>query len=94
MIRSFKPEAGDTEKLWNGERVRAFQAFEAQARRRLAALHAAKSLDDLRAIRSNDLHQLTADRKGQWSIRVNMQWRVCFKWESGFAFDVEIVDYH
>jgi proteic killer suppression protein len=94
MIRSFKPEDGDTERLWNGERIRAFQAFEAQARRRLAALHAAKSLEDLRAIRSNDLHPLTADRKGRWAIRINMQWRVCFRWEGGGVFDVEIVDYH
>jgi len=92
MIRSFKPEAGDTENLWKGERVRAFQACEAQARRRLATLHAAKSLEDLRAIRSNDLHALSRDRKGQWAIRINKQ--VCFKWENGSAYDVEIVDHH
>jgi proteic killer suppression protein len=94
MIRSFKPEAGDTENLWKGERVRAFQACEAQSRRRLATLHAAKSLEDLRAIRSNDLHALSRDRKGQWAIRINKQWQVCFKWENGSAYDVEIVDYH
>jgi proteic killer suppression protein len=94
MISSFKPEDGDTEGLWNGARIRIFQAFEGQARRRLAALNAATSLEDLRAIRSNDLHPLTADRKGQWAIRVNMQWRICFRWDGGDAFDVEIVDYH
>jgi proteic killer suppression protein len=94
MIKSFQPEAGDTEKLWNGQRVRAFQGIEAQARRRLAVLNSAQSLDDLRALRSNNLHELHRERKGQWAIRINMQWRVCFNWEDGHAYNVEIADYH
>ena len=94
MIKSFKPQGGDTERLWNGERVRASQGFETQARRRLDVLDAADSLDDLRAMRSNKLHALQGDRKGQWAIRVNEQWRIRFKWESEGVVDVEIVDYH
>jgi len=57
-------------------------------------LHAAQSLEDLRAIRSNRLEALQGERQGQFSIRVNLQWRICFRWEGKDAFDVEIVDYH
>ena len=61
---------------------------------RLTQLNAATALDDLRSPPSNRLEQLKGDRKGEWSIRINEQWRVCFRFESGDAFDVEIVDYH
>jgi proteic killer suppression protein len=63
-------------------------------RRRLQSLNAAASLDDLRSFRGNRLHELVGDRKGQWSISVNDQFRICFKWSDGSAEDVEFVDYH
>jgi len=65
-----------------------------RAKERLDQLHAAVSLKDLQVPPSNRLEALKGDRKGQWSIRVNDQWRVCFRWRGGEAFDVEIVDYH
>ena len=61
---------------------------------RLTQLHAATTIDDLRFPPSNRLEELKHDRKGQWSIRINDQWRVCFRFECGDAFDVEITDYH
>lgn len=61
---------------------------------RLNQLHSALELDDLRLPPSNHLEALSGNRAGQWSIRINPQWRVCFKFENGDAFDVEIVDYH
>lgn len=62
--------------------------------RKLVALDAAESLDDLRIPPGNRLEQLRGDRAGQYSIRVNDQWRVCFRWRDGDAYDVELVDYH
>lgn len=64
------------------------------ANRKLTQLHSARSLDDLRAPPGNRLEALTGDRKGQHSVRINDQWRVCFRWTDGDAYDVEIVDYH
>lgn len=64
------------------------------ALRKLVALHNSVSLDDLRIPPGNNLEQLRGDRKGQYSIRINGQWRVCFAWKEGNAFDVEIADYH
>jgi len=64
------------------------------ARRKLKAIDAAKAIDDLRAPPGNRLERLSGARKGQWSIRINDQWRVCFRFEGGDVFDVEIVDYH
>lgn len=61
---------------------------------RLTQLHAVTRVDDLRFPRSNRLEALKGDRKGQWSIRINEQWRVCFRFQAGHAYDVEIVDYH
>lgn len=61
---------------------------------RLLKLHNATSIDDLRMPPSNRLEKLTGNRDGQWSIRINQQWRVCFRFEDGDAYDVEIVDYH
>ncbi|WP_417494271.1 type II toxin-antitoxin system RelE/ParE family toxin [Maricaulis sp.] len=73
---------------------RRFSAFERPARRKLMMLHAAHRLEDLLIPPANRLEALKGDRKGQYSIRVNQQWRVCFRWLDGAAWDVEIVDYH
>ena len=85
-----------TEAFARGDFVRAFQGFANQAGRRLAILDAAMSLDDLRALRSNRLEALSGDRHGQYSIRINTQWRICFDWPSGAPgpTNVEITDYH
>jgi proteic killer suppression protein len=91
MIRSFADR--DTERLFGDERVRRFQAIERQARRKLLQLDAAAGLPDLRVPPGNRLEALTGDRTGQHSIRINDQWRICFRWRDG-AHDVEIVDYH
>ena len=92
MIRSFA--CRDTEKLFNDERVLRFKAFERQARRRLMVLHAAPSLQALTLNPGNRLHALSGNRKGQYAIRINRQWRLCFQWQNGNAYDVEISDYH
>ncbi|MBM3737667.1 MAG: excinuclease ABC subunit A [Acidobacteria bacterium] len=92
MIRSFR--CRDTEDLSRGISVRRFRAFENQARTRLARLQAAASLDDLARIPGNRLEALAADRRGQYSIRVNDQWRICFVWGEKGPEAVEIVDYH
>ena len=92
MIRSFRNK--DVEALFNDLPVRRFRAIERIARRKLLYLHRARVLDDLKAPPGNQLEALKGDRKGQYSIRINDQWRVCFAWESGDARDVEIVDYH
>jgi proteic killer suppression protein len=65
-----------------------------RAREKLDLIHAAARIDDLRAPPANRLERLTGNRAGQWSIRINRQWRVCFRWRKGNAFDVEIADYH
>ncbi|MBP1807618.1 type II toxin-antitoxin system RelE/ParE family toxin [Rubellimicrobium aerolatum] len=85
-----------TERFAMGEFVKPFSGIEAQASKRLAILNAAPSLDALRVLPSNRLEALKGDRAGQWSIRVNDQWRVCFEWPDGQAGPsaVEIVDYH
>jgi len=80
--------------LRNSYSVPRFQAFEESARKRLRRLDAATTLQDLIAIRGNRLEALKGDRRGQHSIRINDQWRICFKWRNGRAQDVEIVDYH
>ena len=94
MILSYRDKK--TEVFANGQFVKAFQGFEEQAAKRLAILNAAPSLDTLRALSSNRLEVLRGDRAGQYSIRVNQQWRVCFEWPSGQAgpSEVEILDYH
>lgn len=70
------------------------QEIQGRARERLIQIHAAAMIEDLRLPPSNQLEALKGDRKGQWSIRINRQWRVCFRFEAGNAFDVEITDYH
>jgi len=92
MIKAFANK--DTETLFNGNRVRRFVNIEAVARRKLAQLHAAATLDFLRVPPGNRLELLKGNRAGQYSIRINDQFRVCFRWQDGDACDVEIVDYH
>ena len=92
MIRSFRCK--DTERLFNREPVRRFKAYESVARRKLEMLDAAHRLEDLRVPPGNRLEALSGDRKGQHSIRINEQWRICFVWRDGGADQVEIVDYH
>lgn len=94
MILSFRDK--QTERFASGEFVRAFQGFESQAERRLAVLNAVTSLNDLRSLPSNRLEALRGDRAGQYSIRINQQWRICFTWPDDAIgpSNVEIVDYH
>ena len=92
MIRSFRRR--DTQRFFEGHRVAAFQGFADQAARRLTLLDAAETLQDLAALRSNRLEVLRGDRVGQHSIRINLQWRICFRWTDDGPVDVEIVDYH
>lgn len=92
MIRSFADK--DTEALFHGERIRKFVNIEGPARRKLEALDAAINVDDLRVPPGNRLEALRGNRKGQYSIRVNSQYRVCFRWLDGHAYEVEITDYH
>ncbi len=91
MIRNFGSK--ETERLFQRQRVARFQAFERTAQRRLAFLNQIRSLDDLKSPGFR-LEALRGDRAGQYSIRINDQWRVCFRWRDGDATDVEIVDYH
>ena len=92
MIRSFKDK--DAERLSNGFRVARFMVFERAALRKLRQLQVAALLSDLRVPPGNRLEALTGDRDGQYSIRINNQYRICFRWIDGGAEDVEIVDYH
>ena len=92
MIQSFSDK--NTQTFFAGKRVRQFQGFERQAIRRLTILHGAKELRDLSGLQSNRLETLSGDREGQYSIRINQQWRICFRWEDDGPHDVEIVDYH
>ncbi len=92
MIKNFR--CPDTEKLYAGARVPRFTAFSAAALRKLAMLNRAEGLADLRIPPGNRLEPLQGDRAGQYSIRVNAQWRICFEWREGHVWNVEIVDYH
>lgn len=94
MILSYRDKR--TKELAEGKRVRAFDGFRRQAEKRLDILEAATSLADLQALPSNALEGLKGDRKGQFSIRISMQWRICFEWPDGQSgpSNVEIVDYH
>jgi proteic killer suppression protein len=91
-IKTFK--CPDTQLLFNGIRVARWINIERPALRKLQQLSWSNLLDDLRAPPGNRLEALTGSRKGQYSIRINDQWRLCFKWEKEGAVDVEIVDYH
>jgi proteic killer suppression protein len=92
VIKSFRSK--DTERLFGRERVKRFRNIERVARRKLEMLDAATTLGDLRALPGNRLEALVGDRKGQHSIRINDQFRICFFWQEGGAAQVEIVDYH
>ena len=92
MIRSFRDAA--TARLFADEDVPRFRAIERPVRRKLMLLHATGALNDLRSPPGNRLEALKGDRAGQHSIRINDQWRICFRWHQGGAEDVEIVDYH
>jgi len=93
MLKSFKDR--ETEKVWHGTMSRRLpHDIQQTARRKLRVLNNVRSLDDLRAPPSNRLEALKGNRKGQHSIRINDQWRICFVWKDGDAHDVEIVDYH
>jgi len=92
VILSFK--CSDTEALADGKCVRCFAAIAMVARRKLRQLEIAGRLDDLRIPPGNRLEALKGDRAGQFSVRINAQWRVCFEWSAGGARNVEIVDYH
>ena len=92
MIKSFRCK--DTESLFSGARPRRFRAIQTSVERKLAMLDAAATIEFLKSPPGNRLERLKGDRAGQWSIRVNQQWRICFRFEDGNARDVEIVDYH
>ena len=93
MIRNFKDK--ETEKIFQRQRSRKLPSeIQQVALRKLRMLNRAETLQDLRIPPANRLERLTGNRKGQYSIRINVQWRICFKWEEGEALDVEIVDYH
>jgi toxin HigB-1 len=92
VIRSFRDK--HTEDLWITGHSRRLHAIARVAYKRLVLLHRSTSLEDLRRNPGNHLEALVGDRMGQWSIRVNRQFRICFKWHAGDAFEVEIVDYH
>ena len=93
MIRSFAN--ADTERVWRRQRVRRFGPdLQRMANRKLLIIDAAETLNDLRVPPGNRLEQLRGDRAGQYSIRINDQWRFCFRWTAAGAADVEIIDYH
>jgi proteic killer suppression protein len=93
MIQSWANN--ETEEIWNGFFVKKWpHDIQRIAKRKLVHIHAAKVIEDLRIPPGNRLEKLSGDRKDYWSIRINDQWRVCFKWENGNAFEVQIVDYH
>ncbi|KFL32297.1 plasmid maintenance system killer protein [Devosia riboflavina] len=93
MIQSFSD--GETELIWAGHRSRRLPAdIQSVALRKLRLLHAARVIGDLRVPPGNRLEALKGDRAGQWSIRINDQWRICFVWDEGGPSNVEIVDYH
>lgn len=94
MIRSY--HGRETERFAAGERVRQWEPFRRQAEKRLRILDAATSLGDLATLNSNRLEALKGDRKGQYAIRINDQWRICFKWpkDDPGPSNVEVVDYH
>jgi proteic killer suppression protein len=92
VIRSFR--STDAERLFHRETVLRFKAIERQALRKLDLLDAAPDIRTLATLPGNRLEALKGERKAQYSIRINDQWRLCFVWLQGHAYDVEIVDYH
>jgi toxin HigB-1 len=95
MILSFANTPTKTERIWHGERSGRVPAdVQPRALDKLKMLNRAKTFDDLKNPPSNRLHELKEDRAGQFSISINRQWRICFRWKDGNAYDVEIADYH
>ncbi|MGH9582199.1 MAG: type II toxin-antitoxin system RelE/ParE family toxin [Bryobacteraceae bacterium] len=92
MIASYADR--DSGKLANGECVKRFEAIERMARKKLAMLEAAEELEALNVFPGNRLEKLSGYRKGQYSIRINDQYRICFQWKEGACYEVEITDYH
>ena len=92
MIKTFANK--QTQQLFEGGSPKPFRAFQRQAERKLQMLDMAVTLDFLRSPPGNRLEALSGNRQGQHSIRVNQQWRLCFRWNNGEAYDVEITDYH
>jgi proteic killer suppression protein len=92
VIQSFR--CADTERLFHREPVRRFKAIERSAQRKLDMLDAAPDIQTLSSLPGNRRERLKGDQKGQCSIRINDQWRICFEWRGGHAYGVEIVDYH
>ena len=93
MIRSWRNSAA--RKVWEGQQLNQFRGLDYEATvRLLLALNAATALSDLGPFRRVGLHKLKGNRSGQWAMRVNDRWRICFSFRRGDAFDVEIVDYH
>ena len=92
MIKGFR--CGETEKIFQRRHSKRFVSIQRAALRKLLLLDAAGLLEDLRVPPANRLEKLSGNRRGQHSIRINDQWRVCFRWRDGHVHDVEIVDYH
>ena len=93
MIKTFKDD--ETKKIYQRQRSRKLPAdIQQVALRKLRMINNAISINDLRVPPANRLEKLSGNRAGQWSIRINEQWRVCFRWEGSDAYDVEITDYH
>ena len=92
MIQSFKGKAAQA--LWNGKASKLPADILTRASDKLSMLHAAPTLESLRIPPSNHLEALSGNRKGQHSIRINSQWRICFQWKDGNAYQIEISDYH
>ena len=92
MIESFADK--DTKAVFERRHSKRFQAIHRQALMKLLLVHAAATVEDLSVPPGNRLEMLKGDRRGQYSIRINQQWRVCFRFEKGNAYDVEICDYH
>ena len=92
MIRSFSDKK--TEKFFSGERIKTFSCVKKAAERKLVMLDSAEELVDLLVSPANKLEKLSGDRKGQYSIRINDQWQICFVWRNDGPHDVEITDYH
>lgn len=92
MIRSFRNK--DTRQIYEGGKVKKWLSIHRQIEKKLQILDVATSLEDLKHLPGNRFEALKGDRNGQYSIRINQQWRICFRWEDGEPIDVEIVDYH
>jgi proteic killer suppression protein len=92
MIRSFADK--DTEQVFHHRHSRRYATFERIAFRKLRQIHAASTVEELYQPPGNMLEKLRRNRAGQWSLRINDQYRICFRWSNGDAFEVEIVDYH